>query len=134
MTSPTNPRDVPIEAVRELARDHAERSSLRHLAPEIGLGHSTLHNFLNGAAPHPRVRRLLGTWYLRVTGGTAEEEGDPVQPYASALKILLGGLPADSRERAAGEVLDVVERGYESAGRNRPGWLDALRESSTGRG
>lgn len=127
MTTSTNPRDVPIEAVRELARDHAERTSLRHLAPEIGLGHTTLHNFLNGAAPHPRVRRLLGAWYLRVTGGAAEAESESVQPYASALKILLGGLPAESRDRAAGEVLDVVERGYEGAGRERPGWLDALR-------
>ncbi|HLM66118.1 MAG TPA: hypothetical protein VK358_01260 [Longimicrobium sp.] len=132
MTSSTNPRDVPIEAMRELARDHAERTSLRHLAPEIGLGHSTLHNFLNGATPHPRVRRLLGTWYLRMTsgeGGAAES----AETYASALRVLLGDLPAPSRERAAGEVLDVVERGYDKAGKTRPGWLDALRESATGR-
>jgi hypothetical protein len=133
MTSPINPRDVPLEAMRELARDHAERTSLRHLAPEIGLGHSTLHNFLNGATPHPRVRRLLGLWYLRMTsgeGGAAES----VEAYASALEILLGDLPASSRERAADEVLDVVERGYQTAGRTRPGWLDALRQASAERG
>lgn len=130
MTTPsTNPRDVPIEAVRELARDHAERSSLRHLAPEIGLGHSTLHNFLNGAAPHPRVRRLLGVWYLRVTGGEAHDD-ESVRPYVSALEILLAGVPGDARARAAGDVLDVLERGHAAGGGAPPAWLDALRERS----
>lgn len=133
MTTPTNPRDVPIAAVRELARDHVERTSLRHLAPEMGLGHTTLHNFLNGAAPHPRVRRLLGEWYLRVTAGETQTEAS-TRAYASALEILLGGLPVSSRGRAAGEVLDVVERGYEKAGKPRPRWLDALRSSSRERG
>lgn len=131
-TASPNPRDVPIEAVRELAREHAERTSLRHLAPEIGLGHSTLHNFLGGAAPHPRVRRLLGLWYLRVTGGG--DGTDAVQPYASALQVLLGSLPPASRDRAQQEVLDVVERGFTRAGAGTPAWLQALRsqDASTG--
>ena len=125
MTTSMNPRDVPIDAVRELARDHAERSSLRQLAPEIGLGHSTLHNFLSGAAPHPRVRRLLGLWYLRVTAGGGE---DDLRPYQSALDVLLAGVPEELRGRAAGEVLDVLERGYEGTRTGTPAWLTALRE------
>ena len=128
MTTSMNPRDVPIDAVRELARDHAERSSLRQLAPEIGLGHSTLHNFLSGAAPHPRVRRLLGLWYLRVTGAAGD---DDLRPYASALDMLLAGGPAELRERAAGEVLDVLERGYAGSGKDAPAWLAALRQGAT---
>ncbi len=128
MTTSMNPRDVPIDAVRELARDHAERSSLRQLAPEIGLGHSTLHNFLSGAAPHPRVRRLLGLWYLRVTGAAGD---DDLRPYASALDMLLAGVPAELRERAAGEVLDVLERGYAGSGKDAPAWLAALRQRAT---
>jgi hypothetical protein len=126
MTTPTNPRDVPIEAVRELARDYAERSSLRHLAPEIGLGHSTLHNFLNGAAPHPRVRRLLAIWYLRATGAAGEDE-EAIRPYVSALEILLGGVPDEARDRATAAVLDVLEQGYASSGAAPPGWLRTLR-------
>jgi hypothetical protein len=125
MTTSINPRDVPIDEVRELARDHAERTSLRQLAPEIGLGHSTLHNFLSGAAPHPRVRRLLGLWYLRVTGGSAEDFS--LRPYAAALDVLLAEVPAESRGRAAGEVLDVLERGYAASGAGIPPWLAALR-------
>jgi hypothetical protein len=127
MTTSINPRDVPIDSVRELARDHAERSSLRLLAPEIGLGHSTLHNFLAGAAPHPRVRRLLGLWYLRVTGGGGEE-GEELRAYTSALDVLLAGVPAELRGRAAGEVLDVLERGYTEGGTDVPAWLRTLRE------
>jgi hypothetical protein len=131
MTTSINPRDVPIEAVRELARDHAERSSLRLLAPEIGLGHSTLHNFLAGAAPHPRVRRLLGLWYLRVTG-RGGEDGEELRAYTSALDVLLAGVPAELRGRAAGEVLDVLERGYTEGGTGAPPWVQALRIRESG--
>ncbi len=129
MTTSINPRDVPIDAVRELARDHAERTSLRQLAPEIGLGHSTLHNFLGGAAPHPRVRRLLGLWYLRVTGGSADHFS--LRPYVSAMDVLLAEVPAELRGRAAAEVLDVLERGYRESGADIPAWLHALRERET---
>jgi hypothetical protein len=125
MTTAINPRDVPIDAVRELARDHAERTSLRQLAPEIGLGHSTLHNFLNGAAPHPRVRRLLGLWYLRVTGGSAEDFS--LRPYAGALDVLLSDVPQEARSGAASELLDALERGFAASGMQTPPWLSALR-------
>jgi hypothetical protein len=129
MATSINPRDVPLDDIRELARDRAELSSLRHLAPEIGLGHSTLHNFLNGAAPHPRVRRLLGLWYLRETGAEGAEEV-ALRPYASALDILLGGMPDSARPGAAGEVLDVIERLHASSGAKKPAWLQALRDQA----
>jgi hypothetical protein len=130
MATSINPRDVPLDDIRELARDRAEQSSLRHLAPVIGLGHSTLHNFLNGAAPHPRVRRLLGLWYLRETGAEGAEE-EVVRPFASALDILLSGVPPESRSQAMDEVLDVLERGYAPTGK-LPSWLTALRDRESG--
>jgi hypothetical protein len=129
MTTAINPRDVPIDAVRELARDHAERTSLRLLAPEIGLGHSTLHNFLNGAAPHPRVRRLLGLWYLRVTGGSAVDFS--VRRYAEAIDVLLADLPEDARDRAAKEVLDFLQSRFQASGTSVPAWLAALRDRAS---
>jgi hypothetical protein len=50
MREPPYP-SVDIEQVRAHAAQRVNKSSLRVLAPEIGLGHSTLHNFLDGAAP-----------------------------------------------------------------------------------
>lgn len=126
MTQQTNPRDVPIDAVRDLAREHAERSSLRQLAPEIGLGHSTLHNFLSGAAPHPRVRRLLGLWYLRVTGGNPEELR--LRPYVSAMDVLLADVHESARARARISLLECVsDHVYGASGGESPDWLAALR-------
>lgn len=127
MATSINPRDVPLDAIRELARDRAELASLRHVAPVIGLGHSTLHNFLTGAAPHPRVRRLLGLWYLRETGAEGAEEV-ALRPYASSLDTLLGEMPESARAGTAGEVLDVLGRAYAASGAIYPAWLQALRE------
>lgn len=125
MTQQINPRDIPIDAVRDLAREHAERSSLRQLAPEIGLGHSTLHNFPNGAAPHPRVRRLLGLWYLRVTGGNPEELR--LSPYVSAMDVLLADVHESARARARVSLLECVSDHVYGGGGESPDWLAAQR-------
>ena len=125
MTQQIHPRDVPIDAVRDLAREHAERSSLRQLAPEIGLGHSTLHNFLSGAAPHPRVRRLLGLWYLRMTGGSPE---DKLRPYVAALDVLLADVHESTRARARVSLVECIsDQVYGASGGEPPDWLAALR-------
>jgi hypothetical protein len=49
----------------------------------------------------------------------------------SALDVLLAGVPAELRGRAAGEVLDVLERGYGASGAATPAWLQALRARET---
>jgi hypothetical protein len=118
-------RAVPVEAMRRFAQDQAELTSIRQVAAEIGLGRTTLHKFVAGETmPHPRVRRLLALWYLRRHGQGAD--GESLRPYASALQILLGGVPDEVRARATDEVLDVLRRGY-AAGGEPPPWLDALR-------
>jgi hypothetical protein len=125
MTTSINPRDVPIEPVREFARDRAEQSSIRTLAADIGLGHSTVHNFLGGAAPHPRVRRQLVEWYLSRTGQSPEYSE---QAYTAALDVLLGPLPPGSRPRARQNMLAALERTHAELGIPVPDWLSALRE------
>lgn len=72
-----------IEAVRACARDRAERTSVRIVAGEIGLGHSTVHTFLHGASPHPRARRALVHWYRTRMGGDA---------VANAVRAALAGM------------------------------------------
>lgn len=121
-------RAVPVDTIRRFAQDQAELTSIRQVAAEIGLGRTTLHKFVAGETmPHPRVRRLLALWYLRRSGQPAGRE-EALQPYASALEILLAGVPDAARDQAAGEVLDVIARGYAASSGERPEWLDALRD------
>lgn len=120
-----NRRELPIEAVRELARDRSERSSIRQVADQMGLGHSTLANFLKGASPHPRIRRALAEWYFREIGSGGDEYPDVA--YASAVQVLVAGLPERGRGAAAEDVVALLERLHEKNGLQKPGWLERLR-------
>lgn len=122
-----NPRDVPLEALRELALDRVEQSSIRVLAGEIGLGPSTLHNFLTGATPHPRVRRKLAEWFV---GEVGAGRAYPDQAYASALGILLSAVDPAVRDDAAADVLGLLERVHVQNGTVAPAWLQRLREAA----
>jgi hypothetical protein len=119
-------RTVPLEVLREFARSQAELSSIRLVAEDAGVGRSTLHKFITaGTMPHPRVRRLLGLWYLRRLEGFDETE--LVRPYVSALETLVGDVPEPSRGRVTTDVLDSVDRGYSASGEETPRWVQALR-------
>jgi len=112
--------------VRDFARSQAELTSLRVVAEDAGVGRSTLHKFINaGTMPHPRIRRLLGLWYLRRLEGVDEVE--LVRPYTAALDILMGDMPERSRERVVVDVLDGLSRGFSTAGEEPPRWIQVLR-------
>ena len=108
-------RDVDIDRVREYAAVAANRTSLRTLAPEIGLGHSTLHNFLGGAAPHPRVRTALCKWYLRETGA-----GEDVR---AALETLSAYFPAEVRPDVQQALLGTMAESFRKLDMQAPDWL-----------
>jgi hypothetical protein len=113
-------RDVAVTAVREFAQDAVERSSIRDQAAQIGIGHSTLANFLNGANPHPRIRRRLGEWYLLL-------HGDASMP-AAALAELTRTLPADALAAARRAILAALEQAHRDAGVDLPTWFPQLHE------
>lgn len=119
-------QQVDVQVLRDFARDRSELQSLRAVAPTIPLTHTTLHNFLKGAAPHPRVRRLITLWYLREHGVEGAAEEGPRE----ALSILSGGLGGEEAARASQEILDVLERAYTAAGRRPPEWIGAIRAAS----
>lgn len=121
----TNRREVPIETVRELARHRSEQHSLRYVADEIGVGLSTLHNFVKGAMPHPRIRQKLAEWYVRELGKGGDAYPDAA--YASAVQVLVAGLPADGRKDAAEDVVTLVEALHSKHGLPKPPWLERLR-------
>lgn len=120
-----NRRELSIDAVRELARDRSERASIRHLAEQMGIKHSTLHNFLKGATPHPRIRRAMADWYFREIGSGGDEYPDAA--YASAVQVLVAGLPDRARTHASDDVIALLERLHQENGLPRPGWLERLR-------
>jgi hypothetical protein len=123
-----HPRDLPLDVVRDMARDRAERSSIRQVAGEMGMGSSTLHNFLRGTEPHPRVRRVLAEWYSREISRGGAEYHDSA--YTSALQVLLAALPTDRRGTAAEEMLSALEQVHLRNGTPLPWWLRRLRAAT----
>src|SRR5690349_12124600 len=120
-------RAVPVETLREFARDRAELSSVRQVAAEVGLGRTTLHNFIyENTTPHPRVRRLLALWYLR----EKEKEKAEISPetYTSALGVLFGDLPSLDRAQAMATLVESVAAMYENMGVPLPPGLADLRK------
>lgn len=118
-------RSVPLDVLRDFVRSQAELSSLRQVAAEIGLGRTTLHSFINGETnPHPRVRRLLGLWYLQKLEQAPDI--DVARPYAAALEILLSEVPEDRRRAAQQSLLQLLAETHAEGGA-APRWLELLR-------
>jgi hypothetical protein len=118
-------RSVPLDVLRDFVRSQAELSSLRQVAAEIGLGRTTLHSFISGETnPHPRVRRLLGLWYLQKLEQAPDI--DVARPYAAALEILLSEVPEDRRRAAQQSLLKLLAETHAQGGAE-PRWLELLR-------
>ena len=118
---------MPLEVLREFARGQVERSSLRLAAEDACVGRSTLHKFITaGTKPHPRVRRLLGLWYLRGLEGVDELE--LIRPYRAALAVLLSDVPATAAEGVVSRILESIEQGFTDPDEALPRWLDVLRK------
>lgn len=107
-----------VEDIREAVRDALEQSSLRTLAPEIGIGHSTLHNFASGATPHPRVRRLLFNWHVR-------HKATPRSITPEQLDAITASLPQHVRSRLRPRIAEILVSGYVEGGVETPSWLEA---------
>ncbi|HEX6042828.1 hypothetical protein [Longimicrobium sp.] len=107
-----------VKQTRRAVRAAAEKSSLRKLASVIGLGHSTLHNFISGAMPHPKVRRILHDWYVQ------QEGPGPLQP--AELDHLLRDLPDYICEQVRPHLARVLAGGYAEGAIEAPAWLVEL--------
>jgi hypothetical protein len=93
------------------------------LSRNAGIPHSTLHSFLNGSDPQPRVRRLLAVHYLQqVTEGRS---GLDAADSASALAVLTRGIDGPERNEALGIILRAVHEAYHTAYLAAPAWLAA---------
>lgn len=127
-------RAVPLEVLREFARDESERTSFRQVAAAIGLGRTTLQKFIGGeTTPHPRVRRQIALWYLahHAPQGPAPAP-DAWSGHRAALQLLVAGMPADERERAVAELLEAIEQVVAKSGLAVPHWVRELRAAERG--
>lgn len=121
-------RAVPLEVLREFARDQSERTSLRHVATMLGLGRTTLQKFIGAeTTPHPRVRRKIALWYLEAERGDAAGSPRAPSPYGSAVDTLLDGIDQARHDDARAELLDAIAALHAAHGSGPPAWLAELR-------
>jgi hypothetical protein len=119
-------REIPVETLRAWYVDECELASVRQVATAAGIGRTTLHKFVSSdREPHPRTRRLLALYFMRMRGSVDEQRAADAR---TAFTILAGFFPPEARERIAAELLDVTERGFEREGLEVPGWIALLRE------
>lgn len=119
-------RDIPLEVLRDFALTRSEMTSIRRAAEEAGVSHSAFHQFVRADTkrPHPRIRRLIGLWYL--ARGSEVPDVDAVRPYRAALSVLLSELPDADRRQAESEVVATLCGAYGRHDAPRPRWLELL--------
>jgi hypothetical protein len=118
-------RNIPLDVLRDFARVRSEMTSIREAAAEVGIGHSTYHKFIHARTkPQPRIRRLVGLWYLAKAAEAPDV--DAVRPYRAALAALLSDLPDADRDQAVSEVVAALCAVYGRYDAPRPRWLELL--------
>lgn len=126
-------RDIPLDVLRDFAQTRCDMGSLRAAADEAGVSHSALHKFASGrTTPSPRVRRLLGLWYLARQNEAADI--DVVRPFRAALATLVSGLPAHEHDAALSETVAALRAVYEARDVPLPRWLHLLAQSVNAEG
>lgn len=121
----SDPRSATTKHLRETAAARVENTSLRSVAREIGMSPTGLKKFLQGTSPYSPTLRRLRSWYVQYAAVQQGHVG--LEDAYAAVNVLLHDLPPDPRRDTAGCVLECLGRGYEQAGRSRPGWMAELR-------
>lgn len=101
-----------LATIRAAAKKHADATSLRSAAADIGLSFTGFRAFLAGGKPHPKTRARLVSWYVehrkssrRSTRGLTREDAE--------LGVCLLGLyiRQDGREDARDrKLIDLARR------------------------
>lgn len=112
---------VSLDTIREAARAHAERVTVRDFAEEVGIPWTTLHAFLHGSEPRKENRRKLTEWYVR----TMPERGEKLTPELARAFVaaLVEGVPEKKRDDAERAVWRMLAGIYRDAGAEPPSWL-----------
>jgi hypothetical protein len=99
-------RAVPMETLRAWVRDESTKDSLRSVAEMLGIGRTTLTNFMDGVGvPHPRIRRTIALAYLRSQNLLPREDGaDTLDRLEAAREHLIAANEQDSIRVLASKV------------------------------
>lgn len=122
---PAERAGVAVEVLRTAVAEEAAATSIRQVAREIGVGVTTLWQFLEGSEPQRKTRRRLVDWYL--ARHATENAAPDAALAAAALALLTRHMPPAERRDAERRVLRVLER---ASGELAPEWLAALRPRS----
>lgn len=129
MPDPKRPLPYPeidIAEVRELANRRADATSVRQVAREIGMRHTSLDKFLAGSEPYAKTRIPLCEWYLRVTKArpaAADHQETAVVDAEGHLDALLIDLRGEARTEARMRIATALAQAYRRMGMTEPGWL-----------
>ena len=122
MPDPKRPLPYPeidIAEVRELANRRADATSVRQVAREIGMRHTSLDKFLAGSEPYAKTRIPLCEWYLRVTNSrpaTANHQDTVVVDAEGHLDALLVDLRGEARTEARMRIATALAQAYRRMG------------------
>lgn len=95
----------PLAVLRHAATFAAAQTSVGEVAARIGIGRTTLRNFIvNLRTPHPKNRRKIAVWYHR-EGRELVERGEVDERLCEAL---LWAIPADQRLAAVKDMVEFV--------------------------
>jgi hypothetical protein len=129
MPDPKRPLPYPeidINEVREYANRRADATSVRQLARETGIQHTTLDKFLAGANPFAKTRRPLCEWYLGEHSDRPAPQGTKsvaaTDPH-SHLDALLADLRGEARTEARMRIATVLAQAYARMRKDVPEWL-----------
>lgn len=118
--------DVNIDDVREYANRRADATSVRQLAKETGVGHTTLEKFLAGSAPYAKTRVPLCEWFLRVQNSRSAarcQSEDFPSDRSTHLEALLTDLRGEARTEARARITTALAQAYERMRIAAPEWL-----------
>ena len=122
MPDPKRPLPYPeidIAEVRELANRRADATSVRQVAREIGMRHTSLEKFLAGSEPYAKTLIPLCEWYLRVTNSrpaTANHQDTVVVDAEGHLDALLVDLRGEARTEARMRIATALAQAYRRMG------------------
>jgi AcrR family transcriptional regulator len=116
---------VSMQVLREAVERQVEATSLRHVAADIGIGPTTLYNFIRSEikTPYSINHRKLLTWYVQSRHEVSEIDAHAA---AASLELLTLHFPVRQRRNAQRQILGFLEQ-LRGEGVPSPQWISDIK-------